>query len=69
MCPCVIRDHFEVLFKAVTDCRAKPIDKGAVDALADPKYHSGMAAYGNNYNHLSDKVWAEHYMAKQAVNS
>ena len=69
LCPCVIRDHFEVIFNAVQDCQAKPIDKGAVDALADPKYHCGMVAYGNNYNHLSDKVWAERYMAKQTVNS
>jgi len=69
LCPCVIRDHFEVLFNAVQDCRAKPIDKGAVDALADTKYHNGMIAYGDNCNHLSSKVWAEHYMAKQTVNS
>ena len=69
LCPCVIRDHFEIIFNAVQDCRAKPIDKGAVDALADTEYHNGMIAYGNNYNHLSSKVWAEHYMAKQTVNS
>jgi len=69
LCPCVGRDHFEVLLKAVQDCRAKPIDKGAVDALADTEYHNGMIAYGNNYNHLSDKIWAERYMAKQTVNS
>jgi len=69
LCPCVIRDHFDVLFKAVRDTQAKPIDKEAVDALADPEYHHGMIAYGNDYNHLSNKVWAEHYMAKQTVNS
>jgi len=67
LCPCVGRDHFEVLLKAVRDTHAKPIDEEAVDALADPKYHSGMIEYGDNYNHLSSKVWAEHYMAKQAV--
>jgi len=69
LCPCVIRDHFEVLFDAVQDCQAKPIDEEAVDALADRGYHDGMVAYGSNYNHLSNKVWAGHYMAKQAVNS
>jgi len=58
-----------VLFKAVQDTQAKPIDKEAVDALADPGYHGGMVAYGSNYSHLSDKVWSEHYMAKQTVNS
>jgi MoaA/NifB/PqqE/SkfB family radical SAM enzyme len=69
LCPCVIRDHFEVIFNAVQNCQAKPIDKGAVDALADTEYHHGMIAYGNDYNHLSDKVWAGHYMAKETVNS
>jgi len=69
LCPCVIRDHFEVLLKAVHDTQAKPIDEDAVDALADPKYHGGMVAYGNNYNHLSGKVWAERYMAKETVSS
>jgi len=69
LCPCVGRDHFEVLLKAVQDCHAKPIDEEAVDALADPGYHSGMIAYGNNYNHLSDKIWAEHYMAKETISS
>jgi len=67
LCPCVIRDHFDVLFKAVKDTQAKPIDKEAADALADPGYRSGMIAYGNNYSRLSDKVWSEHYMAKQTV--
>ena len=69
LCPCVIRDHFEVLLKAIQDTHAKPIDEEAVDALTDPGYHGGMVAYGSNYYHLSNKVWAEHYMAKQAVNS
>jgi MoaA/NifB/PqqE/SkfB family radical SAM enzyme len=69
LCPCVIRDHFEVIFNAVQDCQAKPIDKGAVDALADPKYHNGMIAYGNNYDQLSRKVWQERYMAKETVSS
>ena len=44
-------------------------DEEAVDTLADPKYHSGMIAYGSDYGSLSDKVWAERYMAKQTVNS
>jgi len=69
LCPCVIRDHFDVLFKAVQDTQAEPIDEEAVDALTDTGYHSGMAAYGNDYYHLSDKVWAENYMAKQTVRS
>ncbi|RKY25540.1 MAG: radical SAM protein [Planctomycetota bacterium] len=69
LCPCVIRDHFDVLFNAVRDTNAKPIDEEAVDALADPEYHSGMIAYGNDYDNLSSKVWDEHYMARQTVNS
>jgi len=67
LCPCVIRDHFAVLLKDVQDTQAKPIDEEAVDALADPKYHKGMITYGNDYNHLSSKVWAKHYMAEEAI--
>jgi len=67
LCPCVIRDHFDVLFKAVQDTQARPIDEEAVDALADPGYHSGMIAYGNNYGQLSGKVWQEHYMTKETI--
>jgi len=69
LCPCVGRDHFEVLLKAVQDTQAKPIDKGAVDALADTEYHNDMIAYGNNYDQLSRKVWQEHYMAKETISS
>ncbi len=69
LCPCVGRDHFEMLLKAVQDTQAKPIDKGAVDALADTEYHNGMIAYGNNYDQLSRKVWQERYMAKETISS
>lgn len=69
LCPCIGRDHFNVLFNAVRNCRAEPIDKGAADALADPKYHEGMIAYGKNYEHVSGKVWREHYMARETVSS
>jgi len=67
LCPCVIRDHFEVLLKNVRDTQARPIDEEAVDALADPEYHNGMIAYGSDYNHLSSKVWAENYVAKETI--
>lgn len=69
LCPCVIRDHFEVLFNAVHNSQAKPIDKDAADALADSKYHEGMIAYGKNYEHASGEVWTKHYMAKETVSS
>ncbi len=69
LCPCVIRDHFDVLLNAVRDTKAKPIDEEAVDTIADPKYHGGMVAYGSNYYHLSNKIWAECYMAKETVQS
>ncbi len=69
LCPCVGRDHFEVLLKTVQDTQAKPIDKEAVDALADTEYHNGMIDYGNNYDQLSRKVWQEHYMTKETISS
>jgi hypothetical protein len=55
--------------KTVKDTKARPIDEEAVDALADPGYHGGMVAYGSNYYHLSNKVWAEHYTAKETVSN
>lgn len=67
LCPCVIRDHFEVLLQAVQATGARPIDQDAAEALADTEYHDGMIAYGNSYDRLTSKIWKEHYLPKQAV--
>jgi len=61
--------RFRCVFQGCSEHTSQPIDEEAVDALADTKYHGGMVVYGSNYNHLSDKVWEEHYMAEQTVNS
>lgn len=63
LCPCVIRDNFDVLLKAVQDTHARPIDEEAAAALSDPEYHAGMIAYGNEYNSLTETVWAERYLS------
>ena len=67
LCPCVIRDHFDVISRAVQVCKAQPIDEEAAAAKADHDYHDGMVAYGGNYGQLSGKVWADRYQPREPV--
>ncbi|MCD6415354.1 MAG: radical SAM protein [Planctomycetes bacterium] len=62
LCPCVIRDHFQLLKEAVCDTRAKPINEEAAIALRDGDYCRGMAHYGQELKQLADPIWAEQYV-------
>jgi len=64
LAPCIIRDHFDELLPILEGCRAEPIDPEAEAALADPEYRSGLIHYGEEYRHLSGKVWQEHYLSE-----
>ncbi len=67
LCPCVIRDHFDVLFRTVQVCKAQPIDEEAAAAKNDHDYYDGMVAYGENYDRLSKKVWTERYQPRETA--
>jgi len=62
LCPCVIRDHFEVTRAAVLSTDATPINDEADVALHDPAYRQGMARYGRELERLTRHVWQEQYL-------
>jgi len=63
LCPCVIRDHFEVFRKAATSSNAKPINEEAAVALNDPAYCEGMIRYGEELKRLTDPIWIKEYLS------
>jgi len=69
LCPCAIRDHFGEFLDATRDCRARPIDDEAAEALDDPDYHCGMISYGEDYDRLSSDIWNERYLLKKMAHA
>ncbi len=63
LCPCVIRDHFDLLKDAVLDTGAKPINEEAAIAVRDSEYCRGMMEYGRDIKRLTDPIWSEEYVA------
>lgn len=63
LCPCVIRDHFDVLKDAVLESGARPINDEAGIALEDPDYGRRMKEYGKRIRELTEPMWAEEYMS------
>ncbi|MBN1163768.1 MAG: radical SAM protein [Candidatus Krumholzibacteriota bacterium] len=61
LCPCVIRDHFEVLKEAVIRCGSKPLNEEAAIALRDDDYHRNMVRYGEEMKKLTDSIWKSEY--------
>ncbi len=66
LCPCVIRDHFEVLEEAVSQSNAQPINEEAAIAMQDRGYREGMVRYGKEIRDLTDPIWAEEYLQESA---
>ena len=61
LCPCAIRDHFDVFAEHVRSCNARPINEEARQAIEDPAYSEGMVAYGSEMKRLTDPIWRERY--------
>jgi len=66
LCPCVIRDHFDVLREAVSCSNARPINEQAAAAMRDPAYCEGMVSYGRRIKKLTDPIWAQEYAGESA---
>ncbi len=62
LCPCVIRDHFEVLKNTVTRCGSRPLNDEAAAAMQDADYHRGMVCYGEEIKRLTDPIWRGEYL-------
>jgi len=67
LAPCAIRDHFDHFQKARSECNARPIDKDAAAAIADPQYCNGLVAYGKAYGNLTREIWDNEYRLPTAT--
>jgi len=56
-CPCVIRDHFELLKAIVKKTDARPVNEEARAAIRDEGYFDGMKDYGRKMKELTDPEW------------
>ena len=64
LCPCVIRDHFDILKDAVSLSGAAPINEEAALAIKDAAYCRSMRRYGKDLEVLADPIWAEEYACR-----
>jgi MoaA/NifB/PqqE/SkfB family radical SAM enzyme len=64
LCPCVFRDHSEIIRKAIESTGAQPINSEAALALQDDAYWQGLALYGKEIMDLTKPIWAEQYVNK-----
>lgn len=62
LCPCAIRDHFDVFLRTALACGARPINEEARQALSDPAYEKAMVDYGRRMAELTDPIWEEEYL-------
>lgn len=68
LCPCAIRDHFDMFSEAVTSCGARPINTEAQQAIDDSFYHQGMLDYGKEMAELTADIWSSEYMQPDISN-
>jgi MoaA/NifB/PqqE/SkfB family radical SAM enzyme len=61
LCPCVIRDHFDVLRNAVLESGAEPVNDEAAWAISDHEYGSRLTRYGDRLKCLMDPIWTEDF--------
>jgi hypothetical protein len=62
LCPCVIRDHFDVIHKIINQSGATPINEAAAFAIQDKAYCEAMIRYGKEFKKLTDPMWLEEYI-------
>jgi hypothetical protein len=67
LCPCVIRDHFDVFQKALALSEARPINEEAAIAIKDSDYCNGMIQYGKELRNLTDPIWTEEMIETEQV--
>jgi MoaA/NifB/PqqE/SkfB family radical SAM enzyme len=71
LCPCIIRDHYDVFKNLVQETKARPINKEAEIALNDANYQEGLTGYGKEIYGLTNPIWQSQYSGKteKAVNN
>jgi len=66
LCPCAIRDHFDMLHRAAVETGARPISPEAAAALADPGFYEGLTGYARAVDAMTRPIWEAEY-AEQAA--
>ena len=62
LCPCAIRDHFDMFAQAVESSGASPINAEARAAIDDSAYREGMLDYGKSMADLTADIWSSEYV-------
>jgi MoaA/NifB/PqqE/SkfB family radical SAM enzyme len=65
--PCPNRDHHDELERLLVQYEVVPTDSNAADTLVDPDYTRGLVAYNRRFEALTDGIWQEHYVHRQAA--
>lgn len=65
LCPCAMRDHFDMMSAVVKECGARPINDEAAEALDDEDYYEEMVAYGERIKQLTDPLWNDRYLRRE----
>jgi len=66
LAPCPSRDHHDELERLLLQFEPEPTDANAVEALLDPAYTEGLLAYSRAFAALTDPIWEERYVRRQA---
>jgi MoaA/NifB/PqqE/SkfB family radical SAM enzyme len=61
LCPCPIRDHFDLLRMAALETNARPTNETAAEALKDPNFHNTMIDFAERFEQLSKPLWEEDF--------
>lgn len=59
---CPIRDHYEVMYKILTETKAKANDPSGESALKDEEYREGLVEYGETIEELTKEKWEREYI-------
>lgn len=60
--PCVIRDHFDILYPLIRESGAKGSDEQAQQAIDDKDFKSNLLGYGKHITDLSNEIWQHEYI-------
>lgn len=64
LCPCVAREHFDFLKRALLETSAQPINREAEEALHDEDYERRMIEYGKIMHEATASFWEERFAEK-----
>ena len=61
---CPMRDHYDVIFRAVKEVGAHGIDEDANSIVGDEEYRRKMVEYGEAIDRITHEYWEREYLSK-----